>query len=39
MEFKRQKAFYEKYVKRFLDIVCSLLAMVTFCWLYLHFGS
>ena len=34
MEFKRQKAFYEKYVKRFLDIVCSLLAMVTFCWLY-----
>ncbi len=34
MEFKRQKAFYEKYVKRILDIVCSLLAMVTFCWLY-----
>lgn len=34
MEFKRQKGFYEKYVKRVLDVICSLLAMVVFCWLY-----
>lgn len=25
---------YEKYIKRFLDIVCALLAMIVFCWLY-----
>lgn len=34
MEFKRQIGFYERYVKRILDIICSLLAMVMFCWLY-----
>lgn len=34
MEFKRQKSFYERYAKRVLDIICSLLAMVMFCWLY-----
>lgn len=34
MELKRQKSFYEKYVKRVLDVICSLLAMVVFCWLY-----
>ena len=26
--------FYERYVKRLLDIVCSLLALTVFCWLY-----
>lgn len=25
---------YEKYIKRLLDIVCALLALVVFCWLY-----
>lgn len=25
---------YEKYIKRFLDIICALLAMILFCWLY-----
>lgn len=30
----RKKGFYEKYVKRLLDIICSLLAIVVFCWLY-----
>lgn len=31
---KRKQGFYEKYVKRILDIICALLAMVLFCWLY-----
>lgn len=31
----RKRGFYEKYVKRLLDIICSLLAIVVFCWLYL----
>lgn len=26
--------FYEKYIKRLLDIICSLLALVVFSWLY-----
>lgn len=30
----RRRGFYEKYIKRFLDIVCSLLAIVFFGWLY-----
>ncbi len=25
---------YEKYIKRVLDIVCALLALIVFCWLY-----
>lgn len=25
---------YQKYIKRVLDIVCALLAMIVFCWLY-----
>lgn len=25
---------YKKYIKRFLDIICALLAMIVFCWLY-----
>lgn len=30
----RQMSFYEKYIKRFLDICCSGLAILFFCWLY-----
>ena len=32
---QRKRGFYEKYIKRFLDIVCALLAIILFCWLYL----
>lgn len=31
----RKRGIYEKYIKRLLDIVCSLLALVSFGWLYL----
>ena len=31
---QRQRGFYEKYIKRLLDIVCALLAIILFCWLY-----
>jgi lipopolysaccharide/colanic/teichoic acid biosynthesis glycosyltransferase len=34
MKLERKKGFYEKYIKRLLDIICSLLAIVVFCWLY-----
>ena len=34
MKFWRQRGFYEKYIKRVLDIICALLAMTAFCWLY-----
>lgn len=27
--------FYEKYMKRLLDIVCALAALIVFCWLYI----
>ena len=30
----RKRGFYEKYIKRLLDIICSLLAIIVFCWLY-----
>ena len=30
----RKQSLYCKYIKRFLDIICSGLAMVLFCWLY-----
>ena len=30
----RKKGLYEKYVKRILDIICSLLAIIVFWWLY-----
>ena len=30
----RNRGFYEKYIKRLLDIICALLAIVVFCWLY-----
>ena len=35
MRFERKLGFYEKYVKRLLDIICSLLFIVFFWWLYL----
>lgn len=31
---KRKKAFYEKYIKRGLDILCALLAIIVLGWLY-----
>lgn len=31
----RKQGIYEKYIKRILDIVCSLLAILSFSWLYL----
>ncbi len=31
---QRKRSFYEKYIKRLLDIICALLAIVVFCWLY-----
>ena len=34
MKLERKCGFYEKYIKRLLDIICSLLAIVVFCWLY-----
>ena len=34
MQLQRKMGFYEKYVKRLLDIICSLLFIVVFCWLY-----
>ena len=35
MKLERKRGFYEKYVKRILDIICSGLAIVVFAWLYL----
>ena len=34
MRLERKQGFYEKYVKRLLDIVCSALFIILFCWLY-----
>ena len=34
MRLERKQGFYEKYVKRLLDIVCSLLFIILFSWLY-----
>lgn len=31
----RKKGFYEKYVKRVLDIICALAALIVFSWLYI----
>ena len=31
----RKRGFYEKYIKRLLDIICSALAIVVFFWLYI----
>lgn len=35
MKLYRNRGFYEKYVKRVLDVICSLLAIVIFSWLYI----
>lgn len=35
MRLQRDLGFYEKYIKRLLDIVCSLLFIIGFSWLYL----
>jgi lipopolysaccharide/colanic/teichoic acid biosynthesis glycosyltransferase len=35
MRLERKIGFYEKYIKRLLDIVCSLLFIIVFSWLYL----
>lgn len=32
---QHRQGFYEKYVKRLLDIVCSLVVLVLFWWLYI----
>ena len=32
--FVRKQGFYEKYIKRLLDVICSILAITVFCWLY-----
>lgn len=32
--YTHKVTFYEKYVKRLLDIICALLAIICFCWLY-----
>lgn len=34
MRLERKIGFYEKYIKRCLDIICSILLIVFFCWLY-----
>ena len=31
---QRKQGIYEKYIKRLFDIICSLLAIIVFCWLY-----
>lgn len=35
MNLERKRGFYEKYVKRILDIICSFLAITVFFWLYI----
>lgn len=32
---KRKQGFYEKYIKRLLDILCALAALIVFGWLYI----
>lgn len=31
---ERKQGIYERYVKRILDIVCAVAALIVFCWLY-----
>ena len=31
----RKPGFYEKYMKRLLDIACALAALIVFSWLYI----
>ena len=35
---ERKNGFYAKVLKRFLDIVISLVVMVLFCWVYAIVG-
>lgn len=35
IRLERECSFYEVYVKRLMDIVCSLVAIIVFCWLYI----
>lgn len=35
MNLDRKRGFYEKYIKRILDIICASLAIIVFSWLYL----
>ena len=35
MRLERKLGFYEKYIKRLLDIICSFLFIIVFSWLYL----
>lgn len=35
MRLQRKQGFYEKYIKRALDIFCAILAIVVFSWLYI----
>lgn len=35
MQFERERGFYEKCIKRLLDVICSLLFILLFWWLYL----
>lgn len=35
IQAERKHGFYEKYIKRLLDIICSLVAIIVFCWLYI----
>lgn len=32
---KRKQGIYAKHIKRLLDIICALLAIIVFCWLYI----
>lgn len=34
MRLQRKQGFYERYIKRLFDIICSLLAIICFSWLY-----
>lgn len=34
MQINRERSFYEKYMKRILDIFCSVLVLILFWWLY-----
>lgn len=34
MQIERKQYFYEKYIKRLLDVICSLMFIMIFCWLY-----
>lgn len=31
---QRKQGFYERYIKRLIDIICALAAIIVFCWLY-----